>query len=369
MLRRLIVRRPYSLYDRVWSGGISKLGNLSFFDDGWGTPDELRLFRNKIQLIKSLDITKYTRACQRSIELTNKQIDGEFVILTGRYVSPINTIFTNERIWPRECHNGSFQIILPRHGTINGIAIHTAGTGDHGFTRRAELIAKPLLTEHNVASVIMENPFYAARKPKRQNYSGLRKWIDLLSLSMGVALEGNALRQWLVERNIKTVGFTGISLGGHLAAICASCCPEPVPCVPAYCWSSSAGVWTRGALSKRVNFTRLTGDYTSSRDDYDRFAAELGNHGLQGWLDSGNCPYDDISLSPEVSDMMHNEAEVARNYTVHLAHFFSHLGNYRLPVDPSLCHFISGTQDLFYGAEKLTSVDRVWPGVQVLVTR
>ena len=101
-----------------------------------------------------------------------------------------------------------------------------------------------------MASVIMENPFYAARKPKRQNYSGLRKWIDLLSLSMGVALEGNALRQWLVERNIKTVGFTGISLGGHLAAICASSCPEPVPCVPAYCWSSSAGVWTRGALSQ-----------------------------------------------------------------------------------------------------------------------
>ena len=67
----------------------------------------------------------------------------------------------------------------------------------------------------------------------------------------------------------------------------------------------------------------------------------MGNHGLQGWIDSGNCPYeDDISSSPEVCEMRHNEAEVARNYTVHLAHFFSHLGNYRMPVDPSLCKVV-----------------------------
>ena len=101
----------------------------------------------------------------------------------------------------------------------------------------------------------MENPFYAERKPKRQNYSGLRKWIDLITLSLGVALEGNALRQWLIGQNMKTVGFTGISLGGHLAAICASSCPDAVPCVPAYCWSSSAGVWTRGALSKVLQYS------------------------------------------------------------------------------------------------------------------
>ena len=61
-----------------------------------------------------------------------------------------------------------------------------------------------------MASVIMENPFYAGRKPERQIYSGLRKFIDVLSLSMGVALESNAVRKWLIDNydvtNIVRVG-------------------------------------------------------------------------------------------------------------------------------------------------------------------
>ena len=115
--------------DRAWSAGISKLGNLSFFDDGWGTPSELRLFRNKIQLIKSLDITKYTAECQKSIRLDQKKVCADFVTIDGSYVSPVNKVFQNERIWPVECHNGTFQMILPRDKPIKGIVIQTAGTG------------------------------------------------------------------------------------------------------------------------------------------------------------------------------------------------------------------------------------------------
>jgi len=174
------------------------------------------------------------------------------------------------------------------------------------------------------------------------------------------------LRKWLLDNGVHNVGFTGISLGGHTAAVSLSCCPDPAPCVAAYCWSSSAGVWTRGALSKRVNFSRLNADYTSNREDYDRFSAEMGSMGLSEWISQGDFPYSDYRLSPECTEMLftHGENIAARNYTVQLAHFFSHLGNYRRPVDPSLCHFISGRNDLFYGAEKLTSVEKVWPGVQ-----
>ena len=115
--------------DRVWSSGISKLGNLSFFDDGWGTPAELRLFRNKIQLMKSLDITKYTTDCQKTIKLDQKIICNDFVTIDGSYVSPVNNVFQSERVWPVECHRGTFQMILPRDKPIKGIVIQTAGTG------------------------------------------------------------------------------------------------------------------------------------------------------------------------------------------------------------------------------------------------
>ena len=62
---------------------------------------------------------------------------------------------------------------------------------------------------------------------------------------------------------------------------------------------------------------------------------------LDEWLKNDNFqpPNSDMSLSPEVNEMMHTEGDFidAKNYTVNLAHFFSHLGNFRRPVDPALC--------------------------------
>lgn len=95
---------------------------------------------------------------------------------------------------------------------------------------------------------------------------------------------------WKLNQKLKIVfslfnpkkGFTGISLGGHTAAICASVCPSAVPCIPAYCWSTSAGVWTRGALSNRINFKKLQVDINSNLD-YELFLKEIEPLGLRRW--------------------------------------------------------------------------------------
>ena len=71
---------------------------------------------------------------------------------------------------------------------------------------------------------------------------------------------------------------------------------------------------------------------------------------------------------PEISELYFDESEknyFSKNYLVSLANFFSHLGNYQTPVDPSLCHFISGKLDMFYGPERMTHVKNVWHGVEV----
>ena len=39
-----------------------------------------------------------------------------------------------------------------------------------GFWRRRLFMAKPLLQEAGIASIILENPFYGSRKPKAQLY-------------------------------------------------------------------------------------------------------------------------------------------------------------------------------------------------------
>ena len=42
------------------------------------------------------------------------------------------------------------------------------GTGDQYYWRRRALVAKPLLFDYSMASIILENPFYGYRKPKDQ---------------------------------------------------------------------------------------------------------------------------------------------------------------------------------------------------------
>ena len=74
------------------------------------------------------------------------------------------------------------------------------------------------------------------------------------------------------------------------------------------------------------------------------------------------------SILPEMTEMPFSKSECeyheARNYMIALANYFSHLGNYRCPIDPSLCHFISGKADYFYGAEKTTNVENVFDFVE-----
>ena len=185
---------------------------------------------------------------------------------------------------------------------------------------------------------------------------------------VGVALEGNAVRDWLIDNGFGTVGFTGVSLGGHTAAVCISVCPDPAPCVPAFCWSNSAGVWTRGALSNRINWTSLYHDI-QAHVGYRELLDELGT-GLELWMSKNDKL--DISTLPEVTQMPFTELtseNVAKNYMITLANYFSHLGNYHTPKDPSQTAFITGNFDYFYGHEFMTPIDQVWPGVKVRLLR
>lgn len=83
-------------------------------------------------------------------------------------------------------------MILPKNwnATLKPVCLHLAGTGDHVcllnfhcgketlfieflffwqyFYRRRMLLAKPLLKEYGIASILLENPYYGIRKPKQQ---------------------------------------------------------------------------------------------------------------------------------------------------------------------------------------------------------
>ncbi|CAL8327582.1 unnamed protein product, partial [Gadus morhua 'NCC'] len=54
-----------------------------------------------------------------------------------------------------------FQFIVPKRWQRNKpVCIHLAGTGDHFFWRRRTLMARPMVREAGMASLLLENPYY-----------------------------------------------------------------------------------------------------------------------------------------------------------------------------------------------------------------
>eukprot|EP01138_Halocafeteria_seosinensis_P005524 gb/GECG01005646.1/.p1 GENE.gb/GECG01005646.1/~~gb/GECG01005646.1/.p1 ORF type:complete len:566 (+),score=59.74 gb/GECG01005646.1/:1-1698(+) len=149
------------------------------------------------------------------------------------------------------------------------VVIILPGTGEHGFSRRGELLAFPL-AEEGVASVILESPFYGLRKPKGQRGSKLKYLSDLPALGRATVEETRSLVRWI--RDYTTFGpivLTGTSMGGLHAAITASLTPVEVGVVSWLGPTSAAPVFTHGALSGSVDWMAMCKDVTDNKVDLD----------------------------------------------------------------------------------------------------
>lgn len=97
---------------------------------------------------------------------------------------------------PPETEIARFQMILPKVWSESGkrpVCVHLAGTGDHYFWRRRTLLARPLLKEAGIASILLENPFYGVRKPRQQLRSSLLNVSDLFVMGGALVLESLVL--------------------------------------------------------------------------------------------------------------------------------------------------------------------------------
>jgi len=207
----------------------------------------------------------------------------------------------------------------------------------------------------------MENPYYARRKPDKQQYSGLRSFLDLITLSMGVGIECNALAKWLkAELGVERVCVTGLSLGGHTAALAASISPEPIAAAPGFSWSTSTGVWTTGALSNRIDWAHLESDI-NAHPGYEPLFESLGT-GLDRWFERDRKIAAEIDSLPELKSTQEVSDSISKSKLKLLANHFSHLGNYPVPKDASLIHYVLGEYDYFFSIDQMTGMDRVWPG-------
>ncbi|XP_074197206.1 protein ABHD18 isoform X2 [Camelus bactrianus] len=214
--------------------GVSKLDILyrrllltKLFIRGWGRPEDLkRLFefrkmignRERCQNLVSSDYPVY-------IDKIEEQSDCR--ILDGHFVSPMAHYVPG--IMPIESVIARFQFIVPKewNSKYRPVCIHLAGTGDHHYWRRRTLMARPMIKEARMASLLLENPYYGCRKPKDQMHD-------------------------------YTTYSTVIS---QMASLAVSNWPKPMPLIPCLSWSTASGVFTTGVLSKSINWRELEKQY------------------------------------------------------------------------------------------------------------
>uniref|UniRef100_A0A0D9YNP6 AB hydrolase-1 domain-containing protein n=1 Tax=Oryza glumipatula TaxID=40148 RepID=A0A0D9YNP6_9ORYZ len=133
---------------------------------------------------------------------------------------------------PPESHNARVAFLTPKVSPEKmACVIHLAGTGDHSFERRLRL-GGPLLKD-NIATMVLESPYYGQRRPSMQHGSKLQCVSDLLLLGKATIDEALSLLYWLQnEAGYGKMGICGLSMGGVHAAMVGSLHPTPIATLP-----------------------------------------------------------------------------------------------------------------------------------------
>ncbi|XP_031838924.1 protein ABHD18 isoform X2 [Nomia melanderi] len=233
-----------------------------FFTKGWGSPQNLK------RIFQFRKIVANRKACYNliprdyPINITKDEEWSDCHIIEGCFESPFHKHLPG--IMPDETITAHFQLVLPRKWQsykIKPICLHLAGTGDHFFWRRRNLIAKPLLKESGIASLLLENPFYGLRKPHNQIRSSLNNVCDIFVMGGCLIMESIVLLNWCEQQGFGPLGLTGLSMGGHMASLAATNWPKPIPLVPCLSWSTASPVFTQGVMSASINWTLLENQY------------------------------------------------------------------------------------------------------------
>uniref|UniRef100_A0A2K6FM11 Abhydrolase domain containing 18 n=1 Tax=Propithecus coquereli TaxID=379532 RepID=A0A2K6FM11_PROCO len=315
--------------------GISKLDIIyrrllftKLFIRGWGRPEDLkRLFefrkvignRERCQNLVSRDYPVYVDKIEEQSDC--KILDGHFVSPMAHYVPDI---------MPIESVIARFQFIVPKewNSKYRPVCIHLAGTGDHHYWRRRTLMARPMIKEARMASLLLENPYYGCRKPKDQADS----------FKMG--------REFVKRFPSSADKLTNLNLVSRTLNLD----DQVVSQKPAGCHNSSKT--SISATSERLllqdaskkecfNQTLSTNksSYTScSSQSYHLLSKEQRRNNLQK---------ESLIFMKGVMDEC------------------THVANFSVPVDPSLIIVVQAKEDAYIPRTGVRSLQEIWPGCEI----
>lgn len=346
-------------------------------------------------------------------------------VLQGKFETPMKHLLPE--IVPPEVELAHFQIIVPKSWnwektTSKPICIHLAGTGDHYFWRRRNLMVKPLLKQ-GIGSIILENPYYGLRKPRGQFYSGLFHVSDVFVMGACLILECIVLLRMCEKQGFGPLGVTGLSMGGHMASLVATYWPKPLVLVPCLSWSTASAVFTEGVMSNAIEWDHLQREYFSNEKYHNNISkmcrivddpSQSGLIRLPNFIQNitefqSKCcqqhvtiyeileflsdnQFDDPSgtlrknlenatgtyqnkLDATMRRLMtrvFNEKLAMKLRDRHAIWFmrglmdeFTHLKNFPIPVETSLIIAICAQRDGYVPREGCTKLDELWPGSSI----
>ncbi|KAK5977013.1 Abhydrolase domain containing 18, partial [Trichostrongylus colubriformis] len=163
------------------------------FTKSWGNPETFReLLQHKKDVMAKRLGEQYVKSLKTKMIIEKEEIIHGVRKIEGRFRSPHAMLFPNQM--PGCIQWAFWKAYLPAMRR-KGVCIHLAGTGDHSYVRRELGFVNGLL-EEGIGSILLQNPFYADRKPPSQFRSSLENVSDLFVMGAALISECDFLRSW-----------------------------------------------------------------------------------------------------------------------------------------------------------------------------
>lgn len=222
-----------------------------FFHRGFGNPDTLRQLHT---LRRERQAQAALLSHRPRLEWRDEDAGRDVRVQYLQFDSPA------AHLLPAESRRSTFMLVTPAAAATAKsnepvpLVCLMPPTADFTFAARQHFLGRPL-AQRGIASLIPMIPFYAERKPPEQFRACLLTVSDLFSLGAGVVSEtAGVFNVFCDERRFGAFGVSGYSLGGYLAAQVACVSDRPLACVPIVVPRSATAVFTRGVLSRVVDF-------------------------------------------------------------------------------------------------------------------
>nr|XP_028600296.1 protein ABHD18 isoform X2 [Podarcis muralis] len=396
--------------------GVSKLDVLyrrllltKLFIQGWGRPEDLKRIFAFRKIIGNREKCQNLVSRDYPVHINKVEEQSDCKILDGQFISPLAHYVPD--IMPPESITARFQFLVPKlwNSKYRPVCIHLAGTGDHYFWRRRTLMARPMIKEACMASLLLENPYYGCRKPKDQLRSCLKNVSDLFVMGGALVLESAVLLHWLEREGYGPLGMTGISMGGHGVLSKAvnwrqlekqyyseSVYEEEIIQMLEYCGTDS--------FKMGQDFVKNSPGSVDSLSNLDLHSGMLNLETRSKALSSeaGHCisgSRTPLSASAEgllvqeaskmqcINQTFSTSSSSNKDFTSNQKHLISgkrdslqreslrfmkgvmdectHVANFSVPVDPTLIIVVQAKEDAYIPRTGVRSLQEIWPGCEI----